>query len=565
MIHVLLMLWSDRSFFVESNVFGDYAVSGNGTRFRTERTIGETARSVLRNPLGSVDHMSLQLPELVDASKMKWTLECYSGTKKRYWFTYKVKPDIQNLLLDRTKFPSSLIVQPPNFYKLLETFQSSDAASKRGTRAVGFRSYVDPTKGGFLQYNQTGDHVELIFSVEELKAFLAFCKACGADLHLFLEKAGEPILMAQNLYMDDGSSSNFDVMLVLATKLVSQLQDAVKSIGACTAEEVRSQFQERSRQSSFENPSLLRRVWSQVSDGDSTLLWVDRLIEFLKLTHSGEFSDYTSFLKELEVEHGDAKIGGKKKKQNRQAQSKKDVQAIEKAQAPQQSQSSEEEESVHEIFSRDGTITRDWTLIKGFIIGLVLDQKKDDICWAIVLVRLVQAIYNIGRPIAQQYVFSIDELVDQIKGDEDKSFKLSNLNLALNHIKKHGVMKKPSTSSGSEKAGALGLRVKKDLKLYKDVDAAFVQAKVDRFPVGLSLEVTEEFEYLPKDKIYILPKKREIRPDTRLHMVLVVGYGFTEDGQLFFIIQNSWGTTWSLRGFARIIIQHNCDVIGLDE
>lgn len=85
------------------------------------------------------------------------------GMKKSYWVTCNVEPDIQQLSLDRGRFPSSLVVHPRNLSKLLGNFQSSlqeitiiatdqtsfpsDAASEIGGKAVEFRSYVDPTKG----------------------------------------------------------------------------------------------------------------------------------------------------------------------------------------------------------------------------------------------------------------------------------------------------------------------------------------------------------------------------------------------------------------------------------
>ncbi|KAL1211727.1 hypothetical protein V5N11_023723 [Cardamine amara subsp. amara] len=289
----------------QSSFFDVYAVSGPQAHFSV---LLKAVCSVLRTPLASIDHMSVQLPDH-DASKVKWTLECYSGLKKTYWITCNVEPDIQHLSLDRSRFPSALVVHPRNLSKLLGNFQSSlqeitiiatdqtsfssDAASEIGGKAVEFRSYVDPTKDGdsllhtqlwidpseeFLQYTHAGDPIDITFSLKELKAFLSFCEGCEADIHLFFEKAGEPILMAPKFGLGDGSSSSFDATLVLATMLVSQLQEGVpaehpeaaNSTGGHAAEQVGSQPQERSRQSASEHPSNHTRVWSELSAGTAT-------------------------------------------------------------------------------------------------------------------------------------------------------------------------------------------------------------------------------------------------------------------------------------------------------
>ncbi|VVA96574.1 unnamed protein product [Arabis nemorensis] len=281
----------------QSSFFDAYTVSGTQAHFSV---LLKAVCSVLRTPVASIDHMSVQLP-YHDASKVKWTLECFSGLKKTYWITCNVEPDIQQLSLDKGRFPSGLVVHPRNLSKLLGNFQSSlqeitiiatdqtsfssDAASEIGGKAVEFRSYVDPTKDGdsllhtqlwidpseeFLQYTHAGDPVDITFSLKELKAFLSFCEGCEADIHLFFEKAGEPILMAPKFGFGDGSSSSFDATLVLATMLVSQLQEGVppeaaNSTGGHAAEQVGSEPQERSRQSTSEHPSDHTRVWSELS------------------------------------------------------------------------------------------------------------------------------------------------------------------------------------------------------------------------------------------------------------------------------------------------------------
>ncbi|XP_039154986.1 cell cycle checkpoint control protein RAD9A-like [Eucalyptus grandis] len=120
--------------------------------------------SVLRTPISNIDYLSMQLPDL-NASKVQWALQCFSGIKKTYWITCNVGPDIQQLSLDRRKYPSNFVVRPRDLNRLLVNFQSSlqeitiiaternsdpsDVASEFGGKTVEFRSYIDPTKGLF--------------------------------------------------------------------------------------------------------------------------------------------------------------------------------------------------------------------------------------------------------------------------------------------------------------------------------------------------------------------------------------------------------------------------------
>ncbi|XP_017976248.1 PREDICTED: uncharacterized protein LOC18600470 isoform X4 [Theobroma cacao] len=254
--------------------------------------------------MSSIDHLTLKLAD-PDASKVQWALECYSGMKKAYWITCNVEPDIQHLSLDRRRFPSNLVVRPRDLNRLLANFQSSlqeitiiatelmslpsDAASEIGGKAVELRSYIDPTKDNdsslhtqlwidpmeeCVQYTHTGDPVDVTFSVKELKAFLTFCEGCEVDIHLFFDKAGEPILMAPKFGLDDGSGSNFDAALVLATMLISQLHEGNPSEPVQAAATVHDQAmhgtgsqaqQERSRANVSEHPSDHTRIWSDLS------------------------------------------------------------------------------------------------------------------------------------------------------------------------------------------------------------------------------------------------------------------------------------------------------------
>lgn len=258
--------------------------------------------SVLRTPVTNIDRLSVLLPDH-DASKIQWTLDCYNGIRKAYWITCNVEPDIQHLSLDRRKSPSSFVVRPRDLNRLLANFQSTlqeitiiateplsspaDVASEIGGKAVELRSYLDPTKENdsslhtqlwidpteeFMLYIHTRDPVDVTFSVKELKAFLSFCEGCEVDIHFYFDKAGEPILMAPKFGLDDGSTSNFDATLVLATMLASQLQDgnpveaAVDAMHGQPVHGTESQAEDRSRGNVSEPPpSDHTRIWSDLS------------------------------------------------------------------------------------------------------------------------------------------------------------------------------------------------------------------------------------------------------------------------------------------------------------
>ncbi|KAL2254140.1 UNVERIFIED_CONTAM: hypothetical protein Sindi_0208700 [Sesamum indicum] len=166
--------------------------------------------SVLRTPIASIDRLSVLLADS-DASKVQWTLDCFNEND------------------------SSLHTQ----------------------------LWIDPTEE-FVQYTHTGNPVDVTFGVKELKAFLAYCEGCEVDIHLYFDKAGEPILMAPKFGLDDGSCSNFDATLVLATMLVSQLNGGDSSEPP-TAATAGPPGQQGTKGTNSEHPSDHTRIWSELS------------------------------------------------------------------------------------------------------------------------------------------------------------------------------------------------------------------------------------------------------------------------------------------------------------
>ena len=54
----------------------------------------------------------------------------------------------------------------------------------------------------------------------------------------------------------------------------------------------------------------------------------------------------------------------------------------------------------------------------------------------------------------------------------------------------------------------------------------------------------------------VLAKKR--------HVLIIVSYGMTRDGKIFFLAQNTWGKTWGVGGYGRIIVAETCPIFYVD-
>ncbi|XP_062211243.1 uncharacterized protein LOC133912496 isoform X2 [Phragmites australis] len=280
--------------------------------------------SVLRTPPAALDHVAVSLPH-PDAPKLQITLHCLNGMRKTYWIACNAEAEVQTLALDRGRFPSHLAIRPRDLARLLSNFQISlqeltviatepaaglpDAGGDVGGKAVELRSYNDPTKDDcdtrlhtqlwidpaeeFVEYVHTGDPVDVTFG-----AFLTFCEGCEVDILLLFEKAGEPVLLVPRFGSDDGSSSDFDATLVLATMLVSQLTDnnvaQQPATSAQHAEEPRAAATPSPVPENFSNHT---KIWSELSGSAPKSFEANREIHAQKERNaSASLLNHTSML-----------------------------------------------------------------------------------------------------------------------------------------------------------------------------------------------------------------------------------------------------------------------------
>ncbi|KAH9572689.1 hypothetical protein CY35_02G164900 [Sphagnum magellanicum] len=287
--------------------------------------------TVFQTAPGNMERLTISLADN-DATKLQWTVDCMSGMKKSYWITCNNDMEMQNVLVDRRTLPSHLVVKPKDLSRLLTHFQSSlheitliatepvttPIDDETEAKAIELKSYIDPardTSDGALhtklwidpaeelvEYSHTGAAVDVTFSVKELKAFIAFCEGAEADMLMYFDKAGVPLLVAPRFGLDDAAHSDFDATLILATLMDSQLHSD-ESAGAThhaaiSAGEPAISNQSGSRGHAHTNASTRRVNGSSASTprSDQTAIWSelsgrDASIAAHQMQESGDASE----------------------------------------------------------------------------------------------------------------------------------------------------------------------------------------------------------------------------------------------------------------------------------
>ncbi|KAB1227503.1 Ervatamin-B [Morella rubra] len=191
-------------------------------------------------------------------------------------------------------------------------------------------------------------------------------------------------------------------------------------------------------------------------------------------------------------------------------------------------------------------------------INRVRDQKRCNMCWAIVAAEAIASCEKIKNPSLPLQEYSSQELLDSCIPEETKCYNYS-INKAFRWVMQNGIRKeeeylltrvKSNCSPKTEVQRLTALRISGIVHVDFEDEANFLK-QVKQQPVGGCVVVYNEFINL-KGGIYEGPK--DPKADVQgVHAILVVGFGrHEEEGKNFWIIKNSWGKTWGCEGYAKI-------------
>jgi hypothetical protein len=96
-----------------------------------------------------------------------------AGIRKTYWITCNNDTEMQNVMVERSSFPSHLVIKPKDLGRLLGHFQSSlqeitliatepastDIDSDSEAKAIELKSYIDPARGEVAIFHLSASNV----------------------------------------------------------------------------------------------------------------------------------------------------------------------------------------------------------------------------------------------------------------------------------------------------------------------------------------------------------------------------------------------------------------------
>lgn len=194
--------------------------------------------------------------------------------------------------------------------------------------------------------------------------------------------------------------------------------------------------------------------------------------------------------------------------------------------------------------------------------GAVTDikkQKKCGSCWAFAATGAVEAQHF--RKTGKLISLSEQNLIDCSYDFGNRGCHGGSRWKAYKYIKKNGGIDTEKSYPYKAKLGKCEYNDKKSgatisgmSKITKGNEKDLTVAIANIGPISVGIDSSHKSFHFYKSGIYHEPKCNSV---SLHHAVLVVGYGSDNNGNDYYIVKNSWGKTWGMKGYIKMSRNRN--------
>jgi len=188
------------------------------------------------------------------------------------------------------------------------------------------------------------------------------------------------------------------------------------------------------------------------------------------------------------------------------------------------------------------------------VVSPIRNQGSCGSCWSFASVSNIESKYAIRYKVLRQ--FSEQQLIDC--DSSNSACNGGNAGLAFNYIKRVGGLMERSVYTKSlylnKKSTCVYNKAKTVAKVTGFVNVGTNEETIKNYiynygPVAVAINASKLQYYYSGVIAYT---DAQCNPKVLNHAVNIIGYGVTTAGLKYWIVRNTWGTTWGEKGYFRI-------------